>query len=32
MEVAPEGVSVLGAEVGLDAAHGEIHDGEAARG
>ena len=32
MEVAPEGVGVLGAEVGLDAAQGEVHDGEAAGG
>ena len=32
MEVAAEGVGVLGAEVGLDAADGEVHDGQAARG
>ncbi len=32
MEVAAEGVGVLGAEIRLDAADGEIHDGEAARG
>ncbi len=32
MEVAPKGVGVLGAEVGLDAALGEVHDGEAAGG
>ncbi len=32
MEVAAEGVGVLGAEVGVrDAAQGEVHDGEAAR-
>ena len=30
MEVATEGVGVLGAEVGLDAAQGEVHHGEAA--
>ena len=32
MEVAPERVGVLGAEFGLDAAQGEVHDGEAAGG
>ena len=32
MEVAAEGVGVLGADVGFDAAHGEVHQGEAARG
>ena len=32
MEVAAEGVGVLGAEVGLDAAQGEVHHGEAAGG
>ena len=32
MEVAPEGVGVLGAEVGLDAAQGEVHHREAAGG
>jgi len=32
MEVAAEGVGVLGAEVGLDTAQGAVHDGEAARG
>ena len=32
MEVAAEGVGVLGAEVGLDAAQGEVHDGETAGG
>ena len=30
MEVAAEGVGVLGAEVGGDAANGEVHEGEAA--
>ena len=30
MEIAAEGVGVLGAEVGLDAAQGKVHDGEAA--
>ena len=30
VEVAAEGVGVLGAEVGLDAAQGEVHNGEAA--
>src|ERR1051325_1377974 len=32
MKVAPEGAGVLGAEIGLDAADGEVHHGEAARG
>ena len=32
MEVAAEGVGVLGAEVGLDAANGEIHHRQAAGG
>ena len=32
MEVATEGVGVLGAEVGLNAAQGEVHHGEAAGG
>ena len=32
MEVAAEGVGVLGAEVGLNAAQGEVHAGEASRG
>ena len=32
MEIAPEGVGLLCAEVGLDAADGEVHHGEAARG
>jgi hypothetical protein len=32
MEVAAEGVGVLRAEVGLDAADGEVHHGEAAGG
>ena len=30
MQLAAEGVGMLGAEVGLDAAQGEVHDGEAA--
>ena len=30
MEVAAEGVGMLRAEVGLDAAQGEVHHGEAA--
>src|ERR1051325_3883702 len=32
MKVAPEGAGVLGAEIGLDAAQGEVHHGEAAGG
>src|SRR6266536_2127154 len=32
MEIAPEGVSLLFAEVGFDAADGEVHHGEAAGG
>lgn len=32
MGVVAEGVGVLGAEVGLDTAQGEVHDGEAAGG
>ena len=32
MEIAPEGVGLLVAEVGLDAADGEVHHGEAAGG
>ncbi len=32
MEVAAESVGVLGAEVGLDAAQGEVHHSEAAGG
>ena len=32
MQVVAEGVSVFWADVGLDAAHGEVHQGEAARG
>src|SRR2546430_9094286 len=32
MEIAPEGVGLLFAEIGFDAADGEIHHGEAARG
>lgn len=28
VEVAPEGVGVFGAEVDLDVAQGEVHDGE----
>ena len=32
IEITPEGVGVFGAEVGFDAAQGEIHDGEAAGG
>src|SRR5947199_4985960 len=32
MEIAPEGVGLLFAEIGFDAADGEVHHGEAARG
>src|SRR5437588_9385255 len=32
MEIAPEGVGLLFAEIGLDAADGEVHHGEAACG
>jgi len=32
MEIAPEGVGLLFAEIGFDAANGEVHHGEAARG
>src|SRR2546430_10792849 len=32
MEIAAEGVGVLFAEIGFDAADGEVHHGEAARG
>ena len=32
MQVAAEGVGLLGAEVGLDAAQGEVHHGQAAGG
>ena len=32
MEIAPEGVGVLFAEIGFDAADGEVHHGEAAGG
>src|SRR5947208_12265438 len=31
MEIAPEGVGLLFAEIGFDAADGEVHHGEAAR-
>src|SRR5437764_9692336 len=32
MKIAPEGVGLLFAEIGFDAADGEVHHGEAARG
>ena len=32
MEIAPEGVGLLFAEIGFDAADGEVHHGEAPRG
>src|SRR5947207_4658378 len=32
MEIAPEGVGLLFAKIGFDAANGEVHHGEAARG
>src|SRR5206468_9510580 len=32
MEIAPEGVGMVFAEIGFDAANGEVHHGEAARG